>query len=175
MALDDDDEESLLLSGGGGIHSAGGELLHSRLQLHHTPDRYIVSAAPSAGSDGSHRVLVVDRVTHDLSIADRSSVHFDRVSKTEELAGILGVADLVSGPYLVVARRRRKLGDLSFRNHGVFELSSADLIPFARSDNHLTARQQQENRTFVSMMTQVRDRVEIELVLRTPRDHKADI
>ena len=125
--------------------------LYSSLHLFHTPDAYLVSS--SSGVSG--RFLVVDRVTRDLSIADGVTVPIDRVSKTEELHGIIGVVELVSGPYLVVVRRRRKLGDLTHSNHSCFELTEADILPYCRTVNHLTRGQQQENESFLSMINQV--------------------
>ena len=125
--------------------------LYSSLHLFHTPDAYLFSS--SSGVSG--RFLVVDRVTGDVSIADGLSVPIDRVTKTEELHGIIGIVELVSGPHLVVVKRRGKVGDLTHSNHPVYELAEADVLPYCRTVNHLTRGQQQENESFLAMMNQV--------------------
>ena len=125
--------------------------LYSSLHLFHTPDAYLFSS--SSGVSG--RFLVVDRVTRDVSISDGLTVSIDRVTKTEEIHGIIGLVELVSGPYLVVVKRRMKLGDLTHANHPVYELAEADVLPYCRTVNHLTRGQQQENESFLTMINQM--------------------
>ena len=125
--------------------------LYPSLHLFHTPDAYLFSS--SSGVSG--RFLVIDRVTRDVSIADGLTVPIDRVTKTEELHGIIGIVELVSGPHLVVVKRRSKLGDLTHSNHSVYELAETDVLPYCRTVNHLTRGQQQENEYFLTMINQV--------------------
>lgn len=60
----------------------------------------------------------MDRVTHDLSISDGFTVPIDRVTKSEEIYGILGVVDLISGPHLAVVKRRRKVRETVLSQQG---------------------------------------------------------
>lgn len=47
-----------------------------------------------------------------------------------------------------------QLGDLSSSNHGVYQLTSHEILPFARTENHLSPGQQKENAVFLQMLNQ---------------------
>ena len=99
------------------------------------------------------------------------------ISSRKSISGVLGWINLVSGPALIVATGKQKvvfelslpflnflywhliyflfqLGDLSSANHGVYQLTSHEILPFARTENHLTTGQQKESATFLAMLSQ---------------------
>ncbi len=123
-------------------------------------------------------VDVSRRVTHEIFLTESlSSVPSPTEARSRQaVAGILGVVKIVSGPALVVAKDYTKVsvahwpeswgnlllvllscqvGDVTTRNHSIYRVISTQVLPFARSDNHLTAKQQHENSAFIAMLEEV--------------------
>ena len=54
---------------------------------------------------------------------------------------MLGIIQLVSGPHLIVALSKSKVGHITTENHAIWRLLESDIIPFSKSELHLTERQ----------------------------------
>lgn len=95
-------------------------------------------------------------VTHELEIKEIGS-QVDRLTFTERqsIAGILGILELPSGPHLIVARNKEKIGDITPENHGIYRMVSGEILPFAKSTNHLSGVQLEANQGYLSMVEQV--------------------
>ncbi|CAF0823074.1 unnamed protein product [Rotaria sp. Silwood1] len=98
--------------------------------------------------------LVIDRTNEEIQIqnilpnvdgAIRRSIH-----------GIIGIINLISGPYLIVITSKQRIGDIN--GHAIYKVQTTDIIPFARNMSHLNEYQIKYNTKYLSM---------IELVLRT--------
>lgn len=73
----------------------------------------------------------------------------------KSIAGLLGVINLVSGPHLVVAQSKIKIGHLTAYNHIIWRLDGVSVLPFARSNSHLRNEQNEaanEQRKMVSFI-----------------------
>ncbi|KAI5633268.1 sacI-like domain-containing protein [Phthorimaea operculella] len=66
------------------------------------------------------------------------------------VCGFLGSIRLISGLYLVVAKYRILVGKIN--GHDIYELAGVDIIPYSRSNTHLTNKQIEDNKTYESML-----------------------
>ncbi|CAF1175682.1 unnamed protein product [Rotaria sordida] len=98
--------------------------------------------------------LVIDRTTEEIQIQNvlpnvngalRRSIH-----------GIIGIINLISGPYLIVITSKQRIGDID--GHAIYKVQTTDIIPYARNMSHLNEHQIKYNTKYLSM---------VELVLRT--------
>ncbi|KAI8746471.1 phosphatidylinositide phosphatase SAC1, partial [Biomphalaria glabrata] len=117
------------------VYPANMEVFDS-LKLHITSDKFIVE--PFAGHLKNPNVLVIDRVTQDISLHD--FVHDIPASAiTKSIYGIIGIIRLVAGPYLIVVTEREKVGHIL--NNVVWKVTKTELLCYKRSLTHLNERQ----------------------------------
>ena len=100
-----------------------------------TPDKFYVSS-----EEHPSRLMLIDRVTGQATVEPYRHQIPSIVSR-KSIAGVLGVINLVSGPHLVIAVSKRKIGHLTSDNHAVWMLDGVSIIPLARSDLHLRPEQ----------------------------------
>lgn len=74
-----------------------------------------------------------------------------------KIFGLIGVIQLLSGPYLIVIKKREAAGYIN--NQKIWRLVETDMLPYAKTDLHLTEKQIQDNKSYLSM---------VQLVLTTP-------
>ncbi|CAF1109646.1 unnamed protein product [Adineta steineri] len=118
--------------------------------LHLLPDYIVIQPMIRDAKE----FLVIDRTHEDIQIhptlpnvdgAIRRSIH-----------GIIGIINLISGPYLIVITSKVRIGDINAQ--AIYKVQTTDIIPYARNMSHLNEYQQKYNTKYLSM---------IELVLRT--------
>uniref|UniRef100_A0A8B9K331 SAC1 like phosphatidylinositide phosphatase a n=1 Tax=Astyanax mexicanus TaxID=7994 RepID=A0A8B9K331_ASTMX len=105
----------------------------------------------SACDDGSNDVLVIDRVSTEMTLKGIKDIPPSGVTKP--ICGIMGTIRLVAGMYLIVIIRKRKVGSLF--GHTVWKAVEFDLISYKKTILHLTDNQMQDNKTFLSMLNGV--------------------
>uniref|UniRef100_A0A8B9RAX4 SAC1 like phosphatidylinositide phosphatase a n=1 Tax=Astyanax mexicanus TaxID=7994 RepID=A0A8B9RAX4_ASTMX len=115
--------------------------------LHATPEKFYIEAC----DDGSNDVLVIDRVSTEMTLKGIKDIPPSGVTKP--ICGIMGTIRLVAGMYLIVIIRKRKVGSLF--GHTVWKAVEFDLISYKKTILHLTDNQMQDNKTFLSMLNGV--------------------
>lgn len=71
--------------------------------------------------------------------------------------GVVGMVELISGPYLIVVTARTEVGKLL--DHSIFRVERLESVPFLRSETHLREQQALFNRQYLELLEQsLRDR-----------------
>ncbi|XP_065914970.1 phosphatidylinositol-3-phosphatase SAC1-like [Dysidea avara] len=96
-------------------------------------------------------ILEIDRVNYEFNLIDAIPGVYG--AETRKICALLGIVQLLSGPYLLVAREKKEVGMID--NHKIWEVGAADLIPFARRMTHLTPAQVRDNSEYESMIQAV--------------------
>ncbi|KAL6457529.1 hypothetical protein MHYP_G00344920 [Metynnis hypsauchen] len=120
---------------------------YERFNLHATPEKFYIEAC----DDGSNDVLVIDRVSTEMTLTGIKDIPPSGV--TRPICGIMGTIRLVAGMYLIVITRKRKVGNLF--GHTVWKAVEFDMISYKKTILHLTDSQMQDNKTFLSMLNSV--------------------
>ncbi|XP_077052553.1 phosphatidylinositol-3-phosphatase SAC1-A [Siphateles boraxobius] len=120
---------------------------YERFNLHATPEKFYIEAC----DDGANDVLVIDRVSTEMTLAGIKDIPPSGV--TRPICGIMGTVRLVAGMYLIVITRKRKVGDLF--GHTVWKAVEFDVISYKKTILHLTDIQMQDNKTFLTMISSV--------------------
>ncbi|KAL7829311.1 hypothetical protein AOLI_G00301960 [Acnodon oligacanthus] len=120
---------------------------YERFNLHATPEKFYIEAC----DDGSNDVLVIDRVSTEMTLTGIKDIPPSGV--TRPICGIMGTIRLVAGMYLIVITRKRKVGSLF--GHTVWKAVEFDMISYKKTILHLTDIQMQDNKTFLSMINSV--------------------
>ncbi|XP_014666143.1 PREDICTED: phosphatidylinositide phosphatase SAC1-like [Priapulus caudatus] len=121
--------------------------LYEELRLHVTQDRFIIEPP-----DSSKQVLVIDRVSQDISLESDSSIA-TATTTSRQIFGVLGVVRLLAGPYLIVITKRSKVGELN--GDAIYRVDETDMLSYKRTFFHLTEQQNQDNKTYLSMVQAV--------------------
>ena len=53
--------------------------------------------------------------------------------------GIIGIINLISGPYLIVITSKTRVGDIN--GQAIYKVQTTDIIPYARNMSHLNEYQ----------------------------------
>ncbi|XP_073677522.1 phosphatidylinositol-3-phosphatase SAC1-A [Garra rufa] len=120
---------------------------YERFNLHATPEKFYIEAC----DDGANDVLVIDRVSTEMTLAGVKDIPPSGV--TRPICGVMGTVRLVAGMYLIVITRKKKVGDLF--GHTVWKAVEFDVISYKKTILHLTDIQMQDNKTFLSMISNV--------------------
>uniref|UniRef100_A0A2K5QG92 Phosphatidylinositol-3-phosphatase SAC1 n=1 Tax=Cebus imitator TaxID=2715852 RepID=A0A2K5QG92_CEBIM len=114
---------------------------------HITPEKFYVEAC----DDGADDVLIIDRVSTEVTLAVKKDVPPSAV--TRPIFGILGTIHLVAGNYLIVITKKTKVGE--FFNHVIWKATDFDVLSYKKTMLHLTDIQLQDNKTFLAMLNHV--------------------
>ncbi|XP_051948796.1 phosphatidylinositol-3-phosphatase SAC1-A-like [Xyrauchen texanus] len=120
---------------------------YERFNLHATSEKFYIEAC----DDGANDVLVIDRVSTEITLAGIKDIPPSGV--TRPICGIMGTIRLVAGMYLIVITRKRKVGDLF--GHTVWKAVEFDVISYKKTILHLTDFQMQDNKSFLAMINSV--------------------
>ena len=97
--------------------------------------------------------LVIDRTHEDIQIHSTYCLsietHFiffsldtlpnvDRAIR-KSIHGIIGIINLISGPYLIVITSKVRIGDIN--GQAIYKVQTTDIIPYARNMSHLNENQ----------------------------------
>lgn len=119
---------------------------HEELRLYVTHDRFIFEPL-----DSGVEKLVIDRVSQDIFIQTSVDIPLDVGGRL--ICGILGVVHLLAGPYLVVITKKAKCGDIN--GHAIYRIEETDILSYKRTFLHITEKQNQDNRTYLTMIQTV--------------------
>ncbi|XP_050552190.1 phosphatidylinositol-3-phosphatase SAC1 isoform X2 [Spodoptera frugiperda] len=129
--------------------------IHDDIKLYTTSDKFYLEPTIHPTE-----ILVIDRVTGEASVKDIGSVKIPIPANAyRPVCGFLGSIKLISGLYLVVAKYRILVGKLN--GHEIYQLAGTDIIPYARSNTHLTSKQIEDNATYERMLRAALDTVGI--------------
>ncbi|XP_053718145.1 phosphatidylinositol-3-phosphatase SAC1-A [Synchiropus splendidus] len=120
---------------------------YQRYNLHTTYDKFYIEAC----DEGVDAVLVINRVSNEMTLAGKKDVPPSAVTKP--ICGIMGTVRLVAGMYLIVITRKKNVGCLL--GHAVWKALEFDVIPYKKTLLHLSETQMQENKTYLSMIDNV--------------------
>uniref|UniRef100_A0A6M2DXH7 Phosphatidylinositol-3-phosphatase SAC1 n=1 Tax=Xenopsylla cheopis TaxID=163159 RepID=A0A6M2DXH7_XENCH len=104
--------------------------------------------------NGKSEVLIIDRVTFEVQLQSKTN-QIPHNAPRRAVCGLLGVINLIAGPYLVVATHRLWVGRINGQD--IWQLAGSDLIPYARSFNHLSLEQVHLNNIYENMIRYVLD------------------
>ena len=60
-------------------------------------------------------------------------------AKRTSIHGIIGIINLISGPYLIVITSKVRMGDIN--GQAIYKIQTTDIIPYARNMSHLNEYQ----------------------------------
>ncbi|KAH9509478.1 Phosphatidylinositide phosphatase SAC1 [Bulinus truncatus] len=121
--------------------------VYDSLKLHITSEKFIIE--PVSSNLRNPNVLVIDRVTQDISLHDFiNDIPASAITKT--IYGIVGIIRLVAGPYLIVITEREKVGQIL--NNAVWKVTKTEVLCYKRSLTHLNERQITINKNYLSLL-----------------------
>ena len=122
--------------------------VHKVLRLYTTSDKFYVQPLGGQATTDT-KILEIDRVTQELVLNENQGQIPPRTAEVREIYGILGILNLLAGPYLVVVTKRKLLGVLF--GDEIWQMKEADIIPFPKGEMHLTETQVAENKQLLQM------------------------
>lgn len=125
---------------------------HGPLMLITGPDKFYIHPIGN-----ENELLVVDRVSHTIGLETNTGQLAVEGMFGRQIQGILGIINLLAGPYLVVVTRSTKIGQIC--NQPVYRVEETDVISYTRNTLHLTEEQVNYNNSYLTM---------VKTVLRTP-------
>ncbi|CAG0886914.1 unnamed protein product [Darwinula stevensoni] len=123
--------------------------LHDDLVLHVTQDRLYLEPLKSP-----RELLVIDRMTHEKYI-EVNNGQIPVSSTRRSVYGVIGTIKLLAGPYLIVITARTRIGEIN--GSTIYRMDGFDLVPYSRTLLHVTQRQTEDNREYLSMIQSVLD------------------
>ncbi|XP_058503205.1 phosphatidylinositol-3-phosphatase SAC1-B [Solea solea] len=120
---------------------------YETFNLRTTPEKFYIEAC----DDGTVDVLAIDRVSTEMTLTVRRDIPAS--AETRPICGLMGTIRLVAGMYLIVITKKKKVGDLL--GHAVWKALDFDIISYKKTILHLTDSQMQDNKTFLSMISNV--------------------
>ncbi|XP_068722474.1 phosphatidylinositol-3-phosphatase SAC1-like isoform X2 [Montipora capricornis] len=126
------------------------DAVYRALKLHISQDKFYIE--PRDQQSVGDQILEIDRVTHELSLADNEG-QIPPSAESRDIFGILGIINLLAGPYLVVITKKTLVGLI--KGNEVWKIKGTDVLAFPRATLHLTEKQQRNNTTYLSMVQSV--------------------
>ena len=124
--------------------------VYNTLKLHTTSEKFIVEPVES-GQTKRDDVLVIDRVTQEISLQGESVIPASAITKS--IHGIVGIIRLVAGPYLIVITKRQKVG--SILGEDIWKVTGTEVLSYKRSLTHLTEKQVAINKAYLALVEQM--------------------
>ncbi|CAF3328579.1 unnamed protein product [Rotaria socialis] len=120
------------------------------------PDKYSLYSLPDSliiqplGPNGKE-FIAIDRAHETIQLHNTSpNVNGARVISID---GIIGIINLISGPYLIVITSKIHVGDIN--GHEIYRVKTTEIIPYARNTSHLNEYQLKYNEKYLSMLAVV--------------------
>lgn len=76
-----------------------------------------------------------------------------QIIESRTIFGIIGIINLIAGPYLIVITKRNHIGDIDERS--IFQVQETEIISFRRTTTHLTEKQVTFNNAYINMVKSV--------------------
>ncbi|CAG9137149.1 unnamed protein product [Plutella xylostella] len=122
-------------------------LIHDDIKLYTTAEKFYLEPTINPTE-----IMVIDRVSGESCVKNFNEVKIPIPPNAyKPVCGFLGTIKLISGHYLIVAKYRICMGKIN--GHDIYQLAGHELIPFSRSNTHLTSKQIDENSTYERMVS----------------------
>ncbi|KAG7300680.1 hypothetical protein JYU34_015005 [Plutella xylostella] len=122
-------------------------LIHDDIKLYTTAEKFYLEPTINPTE-----IMVIDRVSGESCVKNFNEVKIPIPPNAyKPVCGFLGTIKLISGHYLIVAKYRICMGKIN--GHDIYQLAGHEIIPFSRSNTHLTSKQIDENSTYERMVS----------------------
>ncbi|CAL1547866.1 unnamed protein product [Lymnaea stagnalis] len=121
--------------------------VYDQMKLHITSEKFILE--PVIASNKKPEVLVIDRVTQEITVQDFIS-EIPATAITKLTYGVVGIIRLVAGPYLIVVTQREKVGTIS--KSVIWKVTKTEVFSYKRSLTHLSERQVAINKNYLALL-----------------------
>ncbi|KAF7994518.1 hypothetical protein HCN44_003990 [Aphidius gifuensis] len=126
--------------------------VYDDLYLYTTNEKFYVEATKV--------LLIVDRLSQQIFTQVGTASQIPHTASRRKIWGIVGTIRLLLSRYFIVITDAVKIGTIA--GHEIFKITSTEIIPYSKSDLHLSEKQIQNNTTYLEM---------IKSVLNTPYFH----
>ncbi|XP_063975087.1 phosphatidylinositol-3-phosphatase SAC1 [Diachasmimorpha longicaudata] len=130
---------------------AGNTDVYDDLYLYTTNEKFYVEAV------GTKVLLIVDRLNQHIFTQVGTASQIPQTASRRKIWGVVGTIRLLACRYFIVITDAEQIGTIAGQQ--VFKAITTEVIPYSRSDLHLSEKQIQNNTTYVEM---------IKTVLNTP-------
>ncbi|XP_034951081.1 phosphatidylinositide phosphatase SAC1 [Chelonus insularis] len=121
--------------------------VYDDLYLYTTAEKFYVEAV------NAKVLLVVDRLNQQIFIQVGTASQIPQAASRRKIWGIIGTIRLLACRYFIVITEAEKIGTIA--NQQIFKIVSTDIIPYSKSDLHLTEKQIENNTTYLEMIKSV--------------------
>jgi len=121
--------------------------IHTKMQLHMTSERIFIIP------ETSNKIVVIDRLNDTVVLENDIGQANSQIIESRTIFGIIGIINLIAGPYLIVITQRDHIGDINDRS--IFQVQQTEIISFRRTTIHLTEQQVTFNNAYISMIKSV--------------------
>jgi len=131
-------------------------LPHDLLELHSTQSNFYFvpkDASLSSSSLKSVDVLVVDRVSREVSLQRNDGQLIPGDAEVQLIHGIFGIIRLLAGPYLIVITKKELVKEITDKT--VWRITGTQVLPYQKTLLHLNDLQVQDNAKYLSMVESV--------------------
>lgn len=125
---------------------------YQTLRLYTTPDKFFITAASSSGA--VDETLLIDRLSLEISLL-RGQTKLPLDATSSVIYGIFGIVQLIAGPYLIVISKRSQVG--SVNGESIWRVEETQVLPFSKTNLHLTEIQKAHNKQYLSMLSNALD------------------
>ncbi|XP_011307629.1 phosphatidylinositide phosphatase SAC1 [Fopius arisanus] len=130
---------------------AGNTDVYDDLYLYTTNEKFYVEAV------GTKVLLIVDRLNQHIFTQVGTASQIPQTASRRKIWGIVGTIRLLACRYFIVVTEAEQIGTIAGQQ--IFKTITTEVIPYSKSDLHLSEKQIQNNTTYLEM---------IKTVLNTP-------
>ncbi|CAD6233880.1 GSCOCG00012319001-RA-CDS [Cotesia congregata] len=121
--------------------------VYDDLFLYTTNEKFYVEAVTAKV------LLIVDRVNQHIFTQVGTANQISQTAIRRKIWGIVGTIKLLSCRYLIVITDAKRIGTIAGQQ--IFQMTATDVIPYSKSDLHLTDKQIENNTTYLEMIKSV--------------------
>ncbi|XP_071449003.1 phosphatidylinositol-3-phosphatase SAC1-B isoform X2 [Hetaerina americana] len=118
--------------------------LHDGFMLYTTPEKFFIE--PTCASN---ELLIIDRVSQEVCVKANQGQTLP-ISSGKPICGVMGTIRLLAGQYLIVITNKNKVGEIN--GQSIWQVAECDIISYTRTLSHITEKQIQENKVYLSMV-----------------------
>ncbi|XP_046386332.1 phosphatidylinositol-3-phosphatase SAC1-B [Ischnura elegans] len=118
--------------------------LHDDFILYTTQEKFFIEPIGA-----SNELLIIDRVSQEVCVKANQG-QIPPISSSRPICGIMGTIRLLAGHYLIVITKKNKVGEIN--GQSVWQVAECDIISYSRTLSHITEKQIQENKIYLSMI-----------------------
>ncbi|KAK7571960.1 hypothetical protein V9T40_014432 [Parthenolecanium corni] len=121
--------------------------LFDNLNLYTTNESYYLQPI-----ENESVLLHIDRLNQDMSLQTNNG-QIPPTANMMTIFGVLGRIKLLAGYYLIVITERKLMGQIC--GHDIWKIENVEIIQFPKTLLHLTQKQEEANKMYVSMLKHV--------------------